>query len=116
MRVLLLGGTWFPGRRVAERLVQRGDEILLAHRGSPRSSPAAQGEHLYGERRDLVRHAARIKEFTPDAMIDTCAFTAAAVDAVLPALPGVLTVVLSSQDVYEAYTGLRSGRELSHSP
>ncbi|MDP4505082.1 NAD-dependent epimerase/dehydratase family protein [Nonomuraea turcica] len=116
MRVLLLGGTWFLGRHVAERLVQRDDAILLAHRGSPRSSPAVPGEHLYGERRDLARHAARIKEFAPDAVVDTCAFTAADVDAVLPVLPEVPTVVLSSQDVYEAYTGLRCGRELSPLP
>ncbi|MGP3955956.1 hypothetical protein ACTWPT_08160 [Nonomuraea sp. 3N208] len=116
MRVLLLGGTWFLGRRVAERLVERGDQILLAHRGSPRSAPEVPGEHLLGERHDLVRHVGRIKEFAPEAIVDTCAFTGADVDAVLPALPDVPTVVLSSQDVYEAYTGLRSGRELSPLP
>ncbi|MGW3350004.1 hypothetical protein ACWDA3_42465 [Nonomuraea rubra] len=116
MRVLLLGGTWFLGRRVAERLAARGDELLLAHRGSARSAPDVPGEHLYGERRELAAHAARIREFDPQAVVDTCALTGSDVEAVLPVLPRVPTVVLSSQDVYEAYTGLRTGRELSPVP
>lgn len=36
--------------------------------------------------------------------------TANDVTAVVPVLPAVPTVVLSSQDVYQAYTGLRTGR------
>lgn len=43
-------------------------------------------------------------------MVDTFALTAADVDAVLPVLPQVPAVVLSSQDVYEAFTGLHAGR------
>ncbi|MGP3916914.1 hypothetical protein [Nonomuraea sp. 10N515B] len=42
-RALMLGGTWFLGRRVAERLAERGDEVLLVHRGSDRSSPEVPG-------------------------------------------------------------------------
>ena len=56
----------------------------------------------------------RIAALRPDAVVDTCAMTAAGVEAVLPHLPDVPLVVLSSCDVYEAYDvfrlGLRQGR------
>ncbi|MER6948786.1 hypothetical protein ABT294_32675 [Nonomuraea sp. NPDC000554] len=112
----MLGGTWFLGRRVAERLAERGDEVMIAHRGSPRSAPEVPGTHLRTERHDLPRHAAQIKDFAPDAVIDTHALTGADVEVVLPVLPEVPTVVLSSQDVYEAYTGLMSGRPVAALP
>ena len=34
MRILVIGGTQFIGRRVVELLVGRGDEVLLVHRGT----------------------------------------------------------------------------------
>jgi nucleoside-diphosphate-sugar epimerase len=33
VRVLVLGGTVFIGRRIVERLRERGDEVLVVHRG-----------------------------------------------------------------------------------
>ncbi|WP_461143202.1 NAD-dependent epimerase/dehydratase family protein [Salinifilum aidingensis] len=110
MRVLVLGGTWFVGRRVVERLHERGDEVLVVHRGRSAPDPWVPVEQLRTDRRELADHAAAVRRFAPQAVVDTCAFTAADVEAVLPALPEVPAVVLSSQDVYQAHTGLRSGR------
>jgi nucleoside-diphosphate-sugar epimerase len=111
MRVLVLGGTWFLGRRVVERLHERGDEVLVVHRGvgEPDGSfpPAA---HLHIDRHHLAACAGDVRRFAPDAVVDTSALTGAAVDAVLPVLPDVPAVVLSSQDVYQAHSGLRAGR------
>jgi len=72
--------------------------------------------HLLCDRHDLVRHADQIRDFDPEAIVDTIALTAADVDAVLPVLPEVPTVVLSSQDVYEAHTGLRTGASVAAVP
>lgn len=115
MRVLVLGGTWFLGRRVVERLHARGDEVLVVHRG--RAEPPewdAAGwsavRHLHCDRHDLASHTERLRRFAPEAVVDSCALTGADVDAVAPVLPEVPTVVLSSQDVYQAFTGLRTGR------
>jgi len=33
MRVLILGGTLFIGRRIALELPARGDDVMVAHRG-----------------------------------------------------------------------------------
>ena len=116
MRVLVLGGTWFLGRRIAERLHERGDAVLVVHRGRAEPDQWIPVQHLHTDRHRLADHAQTITEFAPDAVVDSCPLTGADVDAVLPVLPEVPTVVLSSQDVYAAFTGLRTGREITAVP
>ncbi|MGH3693524.1 MAG: NAD-dependent epimerase/dehydratase family protein [Pseudonocardiaceae bacterium] len=116
MRVLVPGGTWFLGRRVVERLHERGDSVLVVHRGRSEPEEWIPARHLHTDRRRLADHAAAVAEFAPDAVVDSCPLTGADVDAVLPVLPEVPTVVLSSQDVYAAFTGLRDGREVAAVP
>ncbi len=110
MRVLVLGGTRFIGRRIVERLHARGDQVLVVHRGTSEPPDWIPVAHLHAHRYDLAAHAERLRTFDPDAVVDTYALTAADVDAVLPVLPKVPTVVLSSQDVYQAAVGPRTGR------
>jgi len=57
-----------------------------------------------------MNHSAEVMDFDPQAIVDTCAMTAADVDSVLPVLPHVPTVVLSSLNVYQAYAALLAGR------
>ncbi|NME81124.1 NAD-dependent epimerase/dehydratase family protein [Rhodococcus sp. 105337] len=109
MRVLVLGGTTFIGRRIVERLHERGDRVLVVHRGHHEPSPWVAVDHLRVDRLALGDHADDVRRFDPDAVVDTYALTADHVDAVLPAIPEVPTVVLSSVDVYQAFTGLTSG-------
>ncbi len=116
MRVLVLGGTWFLGRRIAERLHERGDTVLVVHRGRAEPDQWIPVQHLHTDRHQLADHAQPIAQFAPDAVVDSCPLTGSDVDTVLPVLPEVPTVVLSSQDVYAAFTGLRTGRELAAMP
>lgn len=116
MRVVVLGGTRFIGRRVVERLHERGDSVLVVHRGRSVPEPWVPVRHLLTDRHALAAHAGEIAAFDPDAVVDTYALTAADVDAVLPLVPNVPTVVLSSQDVYQAATGLRTGVAVSPVP
>lgn len=108
MRILVLGGTRFIGRRIVERLHARGDPVLVVHRGSSEPAGWVPVQHLHTERQALGAHVEQIRAFDPDAVVDTYALTSDDVDAVLPALPEVPTVVLSSQDVYQAAVGLRT--------
>lgn len=116
MRVAVIGGTWFLGRRIVERLHERGDEVLVIHRGRSTPEPWVPVAHLLCDRYDLASHAAEVRNFAPEAVVDTCALTGADVDAVLPVFAGLPAVVLSSQDVYQAHTGLRSGRDVAAVP
>jgi nucleoside-diphosphate-sugar epimerase len=66
-------------------------------------------QHLHATRTDLGSVAGAARQFSPDVIVDSFALTAADVDAAA-GLPDVPAVVLSSQDVYQAFTALRAGR------
>src|SRR5258708_21378752 len=69
MRLLVLGGTHFVGRAVAETALARGDEVTLLNRG--RSRAAAGAELIVADRTDpeALRSALGNREW--DAVIDT---------------------------------------------
>ncbi len=116
MRVLVLGGTRFIGRRVVERLHDRGDDVLVAHRGESEPTDLPACAHLHADRAALAARSRDVAGFRPDAVVDTFALTGADVTAVLPALPDVPVVVLSSQDVYRAFEGVQQDRLLWPDP
>src|SRR6266542_3761008 len=89
MRVAVIGGTQFIGRRVVEHLVERGDEVLVAHRGQTEPADLVPCAHLHVDRSDFATAAGEVSAFQPDAVVDTMALTRDDVTAVLPHLPDV---------------------------
>jgi nucleoside-diphosphate-sugar epimerase len=117
MRVVVLGGTRFIGRAIVEELAAHGHELLVVHRGrsEPDDLPAAR--HLHIERRQLPQARPDLLAFAPEAAVDTFAMTAEDADLALAALPDdIPAVVLSSGDVYRAYTALRLGLQTEPLP
>jgi nucleoside-diphosphate-sugar epimerase len=108
MRVVVLGGTLFIGRRVVERLVSRGDEVLVVHRGITEPAGWVDCAHLHAPRAEFAAVAGEVARFGPAAVVDCAALTEADVTAVLPHLPDAQLVVLSSMDVYRAYERFRA--------
>jgi len=71
MQVLILGGTRFVGRHIADALVQRGHGVTLFNRGT-NASAHADLEQVHGDRAaDLARLGGR----SWDAVIDTSGYT-----------------------------------------
>lgn len=71
MKALIIGGTRFIGRHIAEALLQRGHEVTLFNRGS-NPGVHADLEQIHGDRNsDLARLDGR----SWDAAIDTSAYT-----------------------------------------
>ena len=103
MRVLILGGTRFIGRRIAADLVARGDDVTVVHRGQTEPDQPDGCTHLHADRAEFGQVAEQVRALRPDAVIDTLAMSKADADAVLPHLPEVPLVLLSSVDVYRAY-------------
>jgi nucleoside-diphosphate-sugar epimerase len=110
MRVLILGGTRFIGRRIAADLIARGDDVVLVHRGESEPTELAACTHLHADRAAVSAVAGQLRALRPDAVIDTRAMTRADADAVLPYLPDAQLVLLSSIDVYRAYELLLAGQ------
>lgn len=79
MRVLLIGGTRFVGRHVAQAALDRGDQLTLFNRGLTNPSLFPEAEHVRGDRHtDLGAVAGR--EF--DVIVDSSAYFPADVEAV----------------------------------
>ena len=103
MRITIIGGTEFIGRRTVELLTGRGDDVMVVHRGHMEPADLPPCEHVHVERAAFASVAADLTAFRPDAIVDTIASSAADRDAVLPYLPEVPVVVLSSMDVYRFF-------------
>jgi 2'-hydroxyisoflavone reductase len=77
MNILLIGGTRFVGRHIADALTARGHRVMLFNRGT-HAQVHADLEQVHGDRKhDLSRLDGR----TWDAVVDTCGYTPDAVEA-----------------------------------
>ncbi len=116
MRVAVLGGTRFIGLAIVEELAAQGHELLLAHRGEHEPTGLPEADHLHAERHDLPHLRGVLDDFAPDALVDTCALTAAHAETALAAVGDVRLLVLSSMDVYRAFGSLLAGTETDPLP
>lgn len=71
MDILLIGGTKFVGRSIAEAALERGHNVTLFHRGQTNPDIFPEAEHLYGNR-DGDMTALRGREW--DAVVDTSGY------------------------------------------
>ena len=99
MRILILGGTGFVGRHIAELCLARGHELALFHRGRSNPGILPGAEHILGDR-DADVSPLRGRRF--DVVIDTGGYEVPAVRAAARALahPGLHHVFVSSISVY----------------
>jgi nucleoside-diphosphate-sugar epimerase len=86
MSVLILGGTRFVGRRVAELLLAAGESVTVAHRG--RTGPSPEGAATIVLDRSEPDGWEALSALRPDAVLDLSAYQAAWVTRALQALAG----------------------------
>jgi nucleoside-diphosphate-sugar epimerase len=112
MRILLIGGTRFLGPPLVRRLLAMGHEVAVFHRGRTDAGVPEGVEHLLGDRDRLTDHAADLRRWHPQVVIDLIAFHEAHALGLLEVFRSVAdrAVVLSSGDVYRAY-GVFHGTE-----
>lgn len=110
MRVLLIGGAGFIGRRVVERLRQRGHEVTIFHRGQS-SEPPPDTHHITGNRLEIDQHIQQIDAVDADAAIDFLPWNDRDTRRVINTLNGRVerVVHLSSGDVYRAWGKFLTG-------
>ena len=85
MRVLIIGGTRFLGRHIAELALQRGHHLTLLHRGRSGPDLFPDAEHRIADRDDDL---AVLATGEWDSVIDTSAYVPRQVRALAAALAG----------------------------
>jgi 2'-hydroxyisoflavone reductase len=105
-RVLILGGSWFLGRAVAEAAVSQQSDVTIFRRG--RSESGADPAHVGTVRGDYAdpRDVARLADHGPfDLVVDNIAFTPCETLAVARALEPVTGryVLVSSVSAYQGW-------------
>jgi len=71
MNILIIGGTKFLGRHIAEAALKRNHQLTLFHRGKTNPDLFPEIEHVHGDReKDL----ALLREKKFDAVVDTCGY------------------------------------------
>ncbi|KAB2905763.1 MAG: epimerase [Anaerolineae bacterium] len=98
MRILIIGGTRFVGRHMAEAALKRGHELTLFHRGKTNPGLFPEAEHLHGDR-DGYLDALRSRSW--DVVIDTSGYVPRVVRQSVEMLQGSsLYIFISSISVY----------------
>jgi nucleoside-diphosphate-sugar epimerase len=117
LRILVLGGTSFIGRAISRTLLDRGHTVAICHRGRTEPDELRTARHIHADRADLAAVQDQLAGFSPDAVVDTYALTRQDAEVAVAHLPpDVPAVVLSSQDVYEAFDGFLTGRPVASLP
>lgn len=98
MRLLIMGGTVFVGRALAEAAFAQGHNVTLLNRGQSSATVPAGATHLKADRDGDL---SVLRTGAWDAVIDTCAYFPSQVRRLLAALPGAPHYTLiSSVSVY----------------
>ena len=85
MRILIIGGTAFVGRAMAQAAIDAGHDVTLFHRGQTGASLFPQVTHLHGDRdQDL----SALGRDSWDATIDVCGYFPRQVRSLAAALDG----------------------------
>lgn len=104
MKLLILGGTRFLGRHIAEQALAQGHAVTLFHRGRCRPGLLPEAEHRIGDRNADLQ---ALSGGTWDACIDTSAYLPRQVTAIAEALAGRVGQyqLISSVSVYALADG-----------
>ncbi|MFN2456047.1 MAG: NAD-dependent epimerase/dehydratase family protein [Pyrinomonadaceae bacterium] len=114
MKVLIIGGTRFIGKQVAQQLVATGHDVAVFHRGQTEADLPSSVRHILGDRQQLSDFRDEFKRFAPQVVLDMIAYVEQDAVAVMQTFRGIAerVVAISSQDVYRTY-GILWRREIT---
>jgi nucleoside-diphosphate-sugar epimerase len=76
MKILILGGNRFFGRRLAQKLISRGDAVTLLNRGNLDDGLGAAVSRIQCDRRDEQALRAAVQKLSWDVVFDQVAYSA----------------------------------------
>ncbi len=108
MKILVIGGTMFIGRRTVRMLKDAGHDVAVLHRGDHEPDDLEDVIHIHGDAKDLAN--VDVSSFSPDVVWHNMAFGRKdAEDTVAKFGTDMRYVMTSSCDVYKAYGALHKG-------
>jgi nucleoside-diphosphate-sugar epimerase len=115
MNILIIGGTRFVGRAIAEVFLSQGHQVTLFNRGSSSVGGCLQ---ITGDVENLTSFESELKAVAADVVVHCIASTKKNADDLARVFAGSKSrvLVLSSADCYEAFQQLNRGREVSDFP
>lgn len=105
MRILIIGGTRFIGPFVVQKLIEKGHEITLYHRGMTGTHLCRDVKCIHADRSSLSSFLADFNAFAPEVVLDMIPVNEREAVDVVKVFRGIAhrVVGISSQDVYRAY-------------
>src|SRR5438046_703043 len=102
MRVLVIGGTRLSGPDIVYRLLERGHEAAVLHRGKQEAELPPRVRHFHGSAQDIEFLRFVANEYRPTALIHMWAMHPADIEYVADAFGRTLDrfLMVSSADVY----------------
>lgn len=112
MHVLIIGGTRFMGPYIVKNLREAQHTVTVFHRGQTKTPLSEGTREILGDRNHLAQYTDTLRHLEPDVVLDMMATTEQQAQALMPIFAGVARriVVVSSQDVYQAF-GRVNGHE-----
>jgi len=108
-KVLVIGGTRFFGRRIVEKLLEKGDRVTIFTRGGSRPGFWSRVRAIMGDRSDHGAFEAAFGDETFDVVIDNIAYNRKDVESAVRVFTGRAGhyVLCSSGSVYRDYEDFR---------
>ena len=109
MRILVLGGSGYVGRRVSERFLSAGCEVAVVSRGQRQPDVLGKVEHIQLDRKDHERFETEMHKQRFDAVVDTIAYQQDDAESAIRAFSGRAAqyLFISSVAVYSKRQLLR---------
>jgi 2'-hydroxyisoflavone reductase len=102
MRLLILGGTLFVGRHLAEAALERGHAVTLFHRGRTNPTAVPQARHVLGDRERDLR---LLSDDSFDWVLDTSGYAPRVVQIAVDAISAERWCFISSVSAYADLSG-----------
>lgn len=120
MRILIIGGTRFMGPYVTKNLRAAGHEVTLFHRGQTKAELPGGVSEILGNRDRLPEYAGELQKLAPEVVLDMMVMHEQHARDLMQTFANMArrVVMLSSQDVYQAFgrVNKHEGGEVDLSP
>ncbi len=116
MKILIIGGSGFIGKSITDYLVKQGHQVVLFNRGN--NVFKYKFHQIIGDKNKLETYKKDFEKIKPEIVIHSIAYTENDAYIVCKTFKDITrrVLILSSGDVYEAYSVFKDGGNTNNFP